>query len=107
MSITDINEAATRKEQKTWPQECLDSQERFGHRGARLYPLIEEFVSTPDGAGTLKQVIAGQARVLLKSEVKRASRHQSNSKDRPGEGSAPEMSSFLVQDVTPYNGWMA
>ncbi len=41
-----------------WTEECLDCEARFGHRAARLYPLIglANGVATPHGPGTLLQV---------------------------------------------------
>ena len=52
-----------------WPQQCLESQRRFGVCHARLYPLIDKRVMTPQGRGRLLQVLSyqgtGVVRVLL------------------------------------------
>ncbi len=104
MTITNLSDHRTKT---TWSAESLDAEKRFGVRGARLYSLADKQVSTPRGVGLLQQAIDGQARVLLKSEEKRAARHKPNAQDKPGEGSAPKMDSFSVEDVTPYEGWMS
>lgn len=41
------------------------SAHRFGHRAAALYPYLNQEVQTPQGAGILLQVLAGEAHVLL------------------------------------------
>jgi hypothetical protein len=82
--ITNLSE---RKAKKVWPDVCLMSEEKFGHRAARLYPFFEKTVQTPEGPGTLHQVHAGEARVVLKR--------------------AKYMKSFPVEDITPYEGWMS
>lgn len=49
-------------------EEMWRSQERFGHRAARLYPLTNQRVRTDRGTGMLWQVIAGEAGVVLESD---------------------------------------
>lgn len=41
-----------------WPPECLESEKRFGCPEARLYPLLGKEVRTPEGTGTLWQVLS-------------------------------------------------
>ncbi len=48
-----------------WPQKCLESERRFGHKEARLYPLINKRVMTPRGPGRLWRVFAGSIGVVL------------------------------------------
>ena len=50
-----------------WPVECLEAERRFGHRAARLYPLLTRIVGTSQGPGRLWQVFTGQAGVVLDS----------------------------------------
>ena len=50
-----------------WPVECLEAERRFGHRAARLYPLLKQIVGTSQGPGRLWQVFTGQAGVVLDS----------------------------------------
>ena len=40
-----------------WSEECLEAEQKLGHRTARLYPLLgkENAVRTPHGPGTLLQ----------------------------------------------------
>ncbi len=47
--------------------ECLEAERRFGHRAARLYPLLNQIVGTSQGPGRLWQVFTGQAGVVLDS----------------------------------------
>ena len=54
-----------------WPVECLDAERRFGHRAARLYPLINRRVETQQGTGKLWQVFSEQAGVVLESHPER------------------------------------
>lgn len=51
----------------SWPPESLDSERRFDHPAARLYPLIGKRVRTPFGTGMLHQVFADRAAVELES----------------------------------------
>lgn len=50
---------------KEWPPECMGSQNRFGQRHARLFPLLGRVVSTLSGPGVLVQVSANRATVEL------------------------------------------
>ena len=66
-----------------WPAECLEAEQRFGQRSARLFPLLGRVVSTPQGRGRLIQVLGETAAVILDSE--------------------PECAVFVrVEEVTPY-----
>ena len=49
------------------PDVCAHRAARFGHRDARLYPLLGSRVQTRLGFGVLQQVLIGQAVVLLES----------------------------------------
>lgn len=53
------------EEYRLWPSNCLESEKRFGHYSARLYPLIKRRVQTPHGEGVLLQVFASTAAVAL------------------------------------------
>jgi hypothetical protein len=48
-----------------WPLESLDGERRFGEPHARLFRFIGRKVRTPEGAGTLVQVLRDRATVLL------------------------------------------
>ncbi len=52
----------------SWPSECLASELKFGTYEARLYPLLQRMVRTPQGPGKLVQVFAGRAAVILTSQ---------------------------------------
>lgn len=52
-------------EHDTWPAECREAERRFGQRHARLFPLLERTVETPQGPGRLVQVFADRAAVEL------------------------------------------
>ena len=57
-----------------WPAACLDSERRFGRPEARLYPLLGQSVRTPAGTGTLVQVFAQAAAVVLDADPSRLRR---------------------------------
>lgn len=44
----------------SWPPECLEAEQRFGCPEARLYPLLGKTVRTPEGTGTLWQVLSAK-----------------------------------------------
>ncbi len=48
-----------RRLREGWTEVCLDSERRFGHRAARLYPYVgrANAVRTPLGQGTLLQAL--------------------------------------------------
>ena len=48
-----------------WPAECLEAERRFGQRHARLFPLLDQTVETPQGPGRLVQVFAERVAVEL------------------------------------------
>ncbi|HEX9942396.1 MAG TPA: hypothetical protein VGG03_10295 [Thermoanaerobaculia bacterium] len=51
---------------RSWPPESADYVQRFGRPEARLYPLINQRVSTlHNGDGVLVSVVAEQAAVVL------------------------------------------
>jgi hypothetical protein len=50
------------------PSASFDAERRFGQPHARLFPYIGRKVRTPRGHGTLLQVFAERATVLLDSE---------------------------------------
>lgn len=81
-----------------WPPECLKSESRFGHRTARLYPLIgvHNCVRTPQGVGTLHQAIGGEARVLLLKARATKTLMGSTRRYRP-------MSVFPIEQIAPYS----
>ena len=90
-----------------WPEECLESERRFGTRAARLYPLISHeqkadgritngnAVRTPEGIGTLTQVIGGEARVLLMKTKATKTLMGATKRYRP-------TTSFPVEEISPY-----
>jgi hypothetical protein len=47
------------------------SQQRFGHKAARLYPLLGRKVRTEEGRGRLWQVLTGRAGVVLDNDPKK------------------------------------
>lgn len=51
-----------------WPEESLESERRFGHAAARLYPFIGRQVQTPLGSGVLWQAFTERAGVILDAE---------------------------------------
>ena len=51
-----------------WPSECLDAEQRFGQRSARLFPLLGRAVSTPQGRGRLLQVLGSTAAIILDAD---------------------------------------
>ena len=51
-----------------WPSQSLDAERRFGQPHAKLFAFIGRKVRTPVGPGTLIQVFAERATVLLDSD---------------------------------------
>jgi hypothetical protein len=70
IQFVSLPEPILRKTDKleTWRLESLDAELRFGQPHARLFPFIGRKVRTPNGPGTLLQVFANRAIVLLDSE---------------------------------------
>lgn len=64
---------STRRTEAGWPPESLDAEQRFGQPHAKLFPYLGRKVHTPAGPGTLLQVFAERATVLLDSELSRCS----------------------------------
>jgi hypothetical protein len=52
-------------------EEMWRSQQRFGHKTARLYPLVGRKVRTTEGPGKLWQVLAGRVGVVLDKDPKK------------------------------------
>ncbi len=79
-----------------WSQECLESEERFGQRVARLYPLlgVENGVRTPQGIGTLLQAFSTGCQVLLMKT-------RATAKDLNGKFYRPT-TEFEVEEIVPY-----
>jgi len=61
-----LNEVDPRLVEEMWR-----SQQRFGHKAARLYPLVGREVRTQEGRGRLWQVLAGRAGVVLDEDPKK------------------------------------
>lgn len=98
MNIREYQRRATdSRDAAGWPPECLASGRKFGHRGARLYPLIgvHNGVRTPEGIGTLLQAIGGTAMVLL---LKTKPALMYRNPDRHGR----PMTAFLIEEIEPY-----
>ncbi len=53
-----------------WPPECLAAERKFGVPSAKLYPLLNHLVLTPEGAGVLVQVFQQYVRVHFDGEHK-------------------------------------
>ena len=51
-----------------WSAECLAAECRFRIPAAKLYPLLNHLVLTPDGAGILLQVFDDRVQVHLKGK---------------------------------------
>jgi len=54
-----------------WPPESFEAEARFGHRAARLYPLLGRRVLTPYGPGVLHQVIEARCRIAVGGDPER------------------------------------
>jgi hypothetical protein len=65
-SIQQCEKSAQSEKSGTWPPE---SSERFAQPHAKLFPFLGRKVKTPAGIGTLLQVFADRATVLLDSEL--------------------------------------
>ena len=53
-----------------WPPESLAAERKFGVPSAKLYPLLNHLVLTPEGAGILLQVFHDRVQVHFKGEHK-------------------------------------
>ena len=51
-----------------WSPECLAAERKFRIPSAKLYPLLNHLVLTPEGAGILLQVFGDCAQVHFKGE---------------------------------------
>ena len=51
-----------------WPSECLAAERKFRIPSAKLYPLLNHVVLTPQGEGILLQVFADRVEVHLRGE---------------------------------------
>ena len=47
-----------------WPPESFEAEARYGHRTARLYPLLGQQVLTPHGPGRLRRISEIRLRLL-------------------------------------------
>jgi hypothetical protein len=80
-AIEALNEVCGKRESKPatsakgdgWSARSLDAERRFGQPHAKLFPYLGRKVRTPAGPGTLLQVFAARATVLLDSELSRCS----------------------------------
>lgn len=92
-SVADI---AAERERRIWPEECLASERKFGHRAARLYPLIGVAggVMTRHGQGTLFNVRSDGCQVVL-TRGRKTGRRQSGERYRP-------LKEFPVDAIEPY-----
>jgi len=66
--VTLLLRQRANKTGENWPKEAIEAERRFGQPHARLFPYIGRKVRTPRGHGTLLQVFAERATVLLDSE---------------------------------------
>lgn len=100
--------AAAARDVAGWSSECLESEKKFGHRAARLYPLIshkqkadgrvtnQNAVRTPAGIGTLVQVFSDRCLVLLlKTKEVTVEMGKKTHRYRP-------LMPFAVEEITPY-----
>ncbi len=61
-----------RQAKHRWPKICVESAFKFDRPYACLFPLIEKRVQTPQGTGTLKQVLGPElVRVALDRDPNR------------------------------------
>src|SRR5215472_10703026 len=68
-SISDHKKEIMGHTQSCWPLESLEAERRFHCQPhAKLFPFIGRKVRTPAGPGTLLQVFAERATVLLESD---------------------------------------
>ena len=51
-----------------WSPECLAAERKFRIPAAKLYPLLDHLVLTPEGAGILLQVFSDRVAVHFKGE---------------------------------------
>ena len=51
-----------------WSPECLAAERKFRIPAAKLYPLLDHLVLTPEGAGILLQVFDDRVQVHFKGE---------------------------------------
>ena len=93
----------------SWPRECLESEEHFGHYLARFYPLLPteiyaagvkqrrpgRKVMTPKGRGTCHHALAGWVGVVLDDERRTVAYGKPTKKD------PPRMRYFRMESVEP------
>lgn len=65
--VPDLKAARQMIQDALWPPECLWEEAKYGHKAARLYPLLNRRVDTPYGQGILLQALTAGAQVLLDS----------------------------------------
>ncbi len=61
-------EAVRLLQTSAWPPECLAAERKFRIPAAKLYPLLNHRVLTPDGAGILLQVFSNCVAVHFRGE---------------------------------------
>ena len=91
----EVLELVASKEEVSWPQECLDSEKRFGQAHAKLFPLLGEGVWTPHGPGVLLQVFAGSTGVLLESNPDQITFLQKSDEVYPTKGTRKMIGSLV------------
>ena len=62
-------QAAPPAPEPQWPPECLAAERKFRVPSAKLYPLLNHLVLTPEGAGILLQVFDDRVQVHFESEA--------------------------------------
>ena len=75
IQFSSFPDPIARKTEKleSWPPESFEVERRFAQPHAKLFPFLGRKVRTPSGPGTLLQVFADRATVLLDSELSRCS----------------------------------
>lgn len=69
-----VLQALRQEAESGWPLESYEAEARFGVPEARLYPFLNRVVLTPEGPGTLLQVLAPEAVVALAHDRERTRR---------------------------------
>ena len=72
-SRTQLSERPGENPQSGHPPEAPEAEGRFHQTHARLFPFLGRKVRTPKGPGTLLQVFAGRATVLLDADLYKCS----------------------------------
>lgn len=90
-----VSDLLAERDRRIWRGECLASERKFGHRSARLYPLIgaEGGIKTPLGQGTLFTVFESGCQVSL-------TRGRNTGRDANGKPYKP-LRVFAVEEIEP------